>query len=322
MLKASIVVPVYKVEKYIDECIESIVKQTYNEWELIVVDDGSPDNSGAAADAWAARDSRIKVFHTENRGPSMARNYGIKQCTGDMIFFIDSDDYVSERYLEAIIKAEEESGADVVMCSSVSVFKDAEVHACHLPSESKYMNGSEYLRQFLSWLGAWAVVWNKGYRRELLSDVSFREGVICEDTYFTNDIAKRAGKIYYIPECLYFYRMKKSSMMHANFVKLGCGIAASVEYCMNENRNQAQIYPLALKLYLNTLLDYYADMPGDKRREWSRVIDRYTRELLARADISRKVKLKFTVAKHCKLLYSSYKRRKSNSGIKGYNYFE
>ena len=97
--KVSIIVPVYNVEKYFDKCIESIIRQTYKNIEIIIVDDGSKDNSGIIADEYAKTDSRIKVFHSENRGLSFARNCGVKYATGDFLCFVDSDEYISEEYI-------------------------------------------------------------------------------------------------------------------------------------------------------------------------------------------------------------------------------
>ncbi|MDE6807819.1 MAG: glycosyltransferase family 2 protein, partial [Prevotella sp.] len=101
MPKVSVIVPVYKAEKYLDRCVESILAQTYSEWELLLVDDGSPDKSGELCDIWSKKDSRIKVFHKENGGVSSARNLGIELAKGEWITFVDSDDWVDEKYLES-----------------------------------------------------------------------------------------------------------------------------------------------------------------------------------------------------------------------------
>ena len=98
----SIIVPVYKVEKYLDKCVESIVEQTYKNLEIILVDDGSPDNCSAMCDEWAQKDSRIKVIHKENGGLSSARNAGLDACTGEYIYFLDSDDYIADNCIETL----------------------------------------------------------------------------------------------------------------------------------------------------------------------------------------------------------------------------
>ena len=104
MPKISIIVPVYKVEKYIGECIESILNQTFTNFELILVDDGSPDKSGDICDNYARKDSRIKAFHKKNGGVSSARNYGIEHATGEWLCFVDSDDTIEKNYIESLVK--------------------------------------------------------------------------------------------------------------------------------------------------------------------------------------------------------------------------
>lgn len=109
----SIIVPVYKVEKYLDKCVESIVEQTYKNLEIILVDDGSPDNCPAMCDEWAKKDSRIKVIHKKNGGLSSARNAGLDGCTGDYIYFLDSDDYIADNCIEMLFNAIVSDGSDM-----------------------------------------------------------------------------------------------------------------------------------------------------------------------------------------------------------------
>ena len=113
----SIIVPVYKVEKYLDRCIESVLAQTYTDFELILVDDGSPDNCPAMCDAWAEKDSRIRVIHKPNGGLSSARNAGLDIMKGEYVTFIDSDDTVLPNYLERLLTALTVNSADVSVCS-------------------------------------------------------------------------------------------------------------------------------------------------------------------------------------------------------------
>ena len=115
----SIIIPVYKVEKYLPNCIESILRQTFKDFELILVDDGSPDNCGEICEEYAQKDSRIKVVHQPNGGLSAARNSGIDIAKGDYLTFIDSDDFVFPHYLEILVKLCQENDADMSVCSSV-----------------------------------------------------------------------------------------------------------------------------------------------------------------------------------------------------------
>ena len=111
----SVIIPVYKVERYLDACVASVVGQTYPDLEIILVDDGSPDNCPALCDAWAAKDTRIRVIHRSNGGLSAARNSGLDVCTGDYIAFVDSDDRLGPETLERALRAQQRSGADLVL---------------------------------------------------------------------------------------------------------------------------------------------------------------------------------------------------------------
>ena len=124
MTRISIIVPVYKAEKYLPRCVESLLSQTYRELEIILVDDGSPDNCPEICDGYAEKDSRVKVIHKENGGVSSARNAGLEAASGDYITFVDSDDYVDGQMYEKMLSVAEEYSCDVVMCDCVKEFSD------------------------------------------------------------------------------------------------------------------------------------------------------------------------------------------------------
>ena len=116
-MKVSIIVPIYNVERYLEACIESILSQTYENFELILVDDGSPDQCGIMCDKYAVQDSRIKVIHKENQGLGMARNTGLDYATGEFVCFVDSDDWIEPNAVECWIEAQKKYNADIVMCN-------------------------------------------------------------------------------------------------------------------------------------------------------------------------------------------------------------
>ena len=120
----SLVIPVYNVEKYLDKCMESVLAQTYDNYEVILVDDGSTDNSGKMCDEYAERDSRVTVYHQKNSGVSVARNVGIENAKGEFISFIDSDDWVDESYLEKLVNAQIKYNADLTICEYTNVYAD------------------------------------------------------------------------------------------------------------------------------------------------------------------------------------------------------
>ena len=207
----SIIVPIYKVEAYIKKCISSILNQTYGNFELLLIDDGSPDNCGLICDEFAKKDSRIKVFHKANGGLSDARNFGLKNATGTIISFIDGDDCIDKLFLELMLQAMNNTGCEVVECHSVKFGEIVEP----LP---KYKNGfSVYspkkwltetnLRNFIS-----CAVWNKLYRKELFKNVLFPVNRHYEDEATTYKVIYKAKKIIRLNSALYFYRQREGSI--------------------------------------------------------------------------------------------------------------
>ena len=186
MPKISVIVPVYKVEAYLQECVDSILAQTFEDFELILVDDGSPDNCGAICDAYAGKDSRVKVIHQENQGLSGARNTGIEASKGEFLTFVDSDDMVSPQYLEVLINLFCDN-TDVAVCGFKSFLDGTEypigrsareMVRVYSPKESliELYNGNTLIP-----VNACA----KLIRRSLLGDLRFPVGKLHEDQAFT-----------------------------------------------------------------------------------------------------------------------------------------
>lgn len=209
--KVSVVVPVYNVEKYLSKCLESICEQTYPFLEVIVVDDSSPDNSGAIADKFAENDNRVKVFHIKNRGAAGARNYGLDKCTGDYVFFVDSDDWIDKYTLEMMVNTLTENQVDVVQCQYIDEYKDSSVnHKCDFVSES--FSDEEFIKDMIPhWENI--LIWNKLYKAHLFHNVRFVEGHCIDDEFFTYRVIMNASKVIVMNDYLYHYRMRKSSAM-------------------------------------------------------------------------------------------------------------
>ena len=210
----SVIVPVYKVEPYLRECVDSILNQTFSDFELILVDDGSSDNCPKICDEYALKDSRIVVIHKENGGLSSARNAGIAIAKGKYLSFIDSDDYVESTFLERLVNAQIKYNADLVICS-------------HKVTNSK--NGitskiREYNQIVLDKYTFWhhkfnmeadnVVAWNKLYKKELFNNVRYPEGKIREDEFVIHRITDRCNRIVYLPSALYIYRQNSASIMN------------------------------------------------------------------------------------------------------------
>lgn len=217
----TVVVPIYNVEQYLDRCIESIVNQTYTNLEIILVDDGSPDNCPAICDAWVNRDKRIKVVHKSNAGLGMARNTGIENANGDYVFFFDSDDYVDKTIVEKCLQSAQKNGSDAVIYGRNEIFGDGRRISKYIKSSKNVFDKTEITNELLPAMYSYKMgfgvsAWGKMFsldviRRSSLRFVSERE-VISEDAYFALEFFSRANKVSIVNECLYFYCTRENSL--------------------------------------------------------------------------------------------------------------
>ena len=210
----SVIVPVYKVEKYLPQCIESIQKQTYKELEIILVDDGSPDRSPQICDLYAQGDSRIKVIHQDNKGLSGARNAGLEIATGEYIGFVDSDDYIKENMYEVLYRALNSEKADMAICSYEKVSEEGERLENISPIKNDVLGGYDILKKLTESKGWYYVtMWNRLYKKELFSQIRLPEGKNHEDEAVAHKIYLAAEKVVTIGEALYCYRNAENSIM-------------------------------------------------------------------------------------------------------------
>lgn len=238
----SVIVPIYKVENYLDKCVESIVNQTYKNLEIILVDDGSPDNCPQMCDTWAKKDSRIKVIHKPNGGLSDARNAGMKVATGEYVAFVDSDDFVDEHYSEYLLKAILVSGAKMAACD-LAIYYDGD------PIAQKVMFGTiniksseEAICDILHNRCVRAVAWNKMFHKELLADERFPVGKYHEDEFFSYRIIHKAEKLVYVDSKLYYYRQRQGSIMASFNSKHLDSLEAGLERLDLLNRYYPNLY--------------------------------------------------------------------------------
>ena len=203
-MKLSIIVPVYKVEEYLGECVDSLLSQTIDDYEIILVDDGSPDNSGKIADEYAAvNPDMIRVLHIDNGGQGRARNFALDIAKGDFVGFVDSDDWVTHDMYEKMYTRAAETGADVVVCDFMERFADG--RESMLPASLQD-----------NWLGSAGSSCNKIFRRSLVGALRFPVGLWYEDFYFSAVMLLRSKHTECIAEPLYIYRRGQESTMHNN----------------------------------------------------------------------------------------------------------
>lgn len=213
----SVIIPVYNVETYLEQCIRSVVGQTYQSLEIILVDDGSPDRCGAICDEWRKKDERIKVIHKSNGGLSDARNYGLDIAQGTYIVFIDSDDLVDLTMIERLYVASQKQEADIVECN-YSCFTDIlpEKETRETDSTTVYTS-EEALSLLLDESVFKYTVWNKLYQRGIFDTLRFEVGKLHEDIFFTYQAFGTSKRIIKIDDCLYYYRQRSGSIMGSDF---------------------------------------------------------------------------------------------------------
>lgn len=207
----SVIVPVYNVVKYLETCVNSLISQTYQALEIILINDGSTDGSGELCDALAQQDARIKVIHKKNGGAASAKNTGLRAATGTYLAFADSDDYLEFDAYEFMLNAMQKHNADIVRCGFQNVFVD-HTEDCIGHLAEKMLSAQEFLEEFTrDW--TCGLLWDKLYRRELFDGIYFEEGHRIDDEFFTYQGIMRAKLILQIPRIVYHYRKRKSSVM-------------------------------------------------------------------------------------------------------------
>lgn len=215
--KISIIVPIYKVEDYLDRCISSIVNQTYKNIEIILVDDGSPDQCPNICDEWTKKDNRIIVVHKANGGLSDARNTGLNIATGEYIGFVDSDDFISKDMYQVLYNVLIDTNSDIVQCEYIKFTDDSLINDNQPDCIINEYNVEEALFSLINENPLKQVVWNKLYKRRLFDDIRFEKNKLNEDEFFTYQIFAKANKISYINQALYYYFSRETSIMGKPF---------------------------------------------------------------------------------------------------------
>ncbi|MCQ9626454.1 glycosyltransferase [Cetobacterium somerae] len=209
--KISIIVPVYKVELYLRKCIDSILNQTFKDFELILVDDGSPDRCGEICDEYRKKDNRIKVLHKKNGGLSSARNAGLDIAKGDYIGFVDSDDWIESDMYEVLYNLCIENNSEIGVINYQIVYPDRQKNKKN--SDLKIFNKKEAMDEILKGRYFEEIVWSKLFKKEAIEKIRFKEHIKYEDTDFTYRVIHKCEKISYLGKSLYNYLIREGSTM-------------------------------------------------------------------------------------------------------------
>ena len=260
----SVIVPVYRVEKYLGECIDSILSQTYENFELILVDDGSPDNSGKICDEYAEKDKRIRVIHKENGGVSSARNLGLDNANGEYVTFIDSDDFVDKKYLEVLYSTLINFDTDVSVCrASKAINGEYTIYPESFPTKSVIEQGTAeffdfFARYFSLKCHMFGSAWRCLFKKSTIGETRFDKNIrISEDLLFVANVIFNSNRIGFINESLYFYRMDNASATSSykkSFFESQAQL--SHELCVLFAKIDKKGFDKILKRY-NALLCYY-----------------------------------------------------------------
>lgn len=214
MKKVSVIIPVYKVEEYISKCMESVLNQTHTNLEIILVDDGSPDNSGKMCDEFALRDQRVKVIHKENGGVSSARNVALDVVSGDYVAFIDSDDYIDEKHIENLVLLSEETETQMQICGHFVVDEQENKRIQNLNGVQEILCQKDAVGKLMSSQFYCGFLWNKLYSTKVIRDCNLRFDTsisIAEDLLFNLRYMSKIDKVIYNPTPTYYYLQRISS---------------------------------------------------------------------------------------------------------------
>lgn len=212
MAMISVIVPVYNAEKYLHSCIDSILRQSFKDFEIMLIDDGSKDGSSAICDEYAAKDSRIRVFHKPNGGVSSARNLGLDNARGEWVTFVDSDDWIAPTFLELLLESANKNHADICMCDFYFSFRDNDYrHDVYSWRHQGVQGLAEYIES------TWTIACASIQKRSLYEDNRFRFPLnirYCEDFHLIIRLCSKAKIVSKVNEPLYYYRQQEGSVMH------------------------------------------------------------------------------------------------------------
>ena len=324
--RVSIIIPVYNVAQYLEEALDSVIHQSYGNLEILIVDDGSEDGSGAICDEYAARDSRIRVFHQPNRGLSAARNVGLEAMTGQALMFLDSDDAFHPDIVQTLLDGMNREGADLAICrftnhSTTGRMKLEDIEG--RPAVPAALPGVYDRLQALRALADVRInisVWNKLYRRELWDATRFPEGRVFEDLETAFPVFDRAERVLMIGQCLYLHRLRGGSISfdiseghildwEASFERYISFISAHVPDIFS----QEQLYANR-QIWLNTMMDKYAAFSlkyGRRGRAVSRAMRQRIMDTASQWEIRRfglRTRIAHRLLCHCPRLFGVFIR--------------
>lgn len=249
----SIIVPIYNVEKYLSQCLESIINQTYKNIEILLINDGSTDNSYEICSQYAKQDNRINLINKENGGSASAKNYGLKIAKGDYIGFVDSDDFINLNMIEYMVQTIKSSETDIIQCDFISMYKDTRINDNTVLKENT-ISAEGFLKLFLKeWKSS--LFWNKLFKKEVIEGVYFNEGRCIDDEFFTYKCVINSKSIAISNKQIYNYRMRKSGVMKSEISQKQI-LRDRIDYLRERYSIISKIYKSLDNLYLEHMITY------------------------------------------------------------------
>lgn len=316
----SVVVPIYNVEKYIENCIKSIINQTYDNLEIILVDDGSKDNCGKICDEYATKDNRIKVMHKENGGLSDARNCGLEISNGKYVIFIDSDDWIEKNMIELLYSNIIKANADISICEFVEEDEQGKVVSQKIyDNETVVFDSEGAIKDLIIQKTLTNHAWNKLYSKKIFNNVRYPKGQLMEDISTTYKLFENSKKIIYQNTALYHYLQRSKSIL-GNITRRRID---DQDKAINERNEYLQNkYPQLIKeieidnlknvktLYYLAIIGNYKDMyNSNKYKEYYKVAKEYYKKNQENIDDKDKLSLKLFYTN--KELYKIYVKLKT-----------
>ncbi len=313
--KISVIVPVYKVEKYLNKCVDSIINQTYKNLEIILVDDGSPDNCGKICDEYSKKDNRIKVIHKENGGLSSARNAGLEIATGDYIGFVDSDDWIEKSMYSDMLNCAVKNNADVVRCGFFR--HENENIECVNGTQMEYILDKEYrLIELIDGGLLEGAAWNKLYKKYIFQDIRYDETIFRnEDSIATYYILKKAYNVVFIDKCEYNYLIRSGSILMSGLNLNSFDMIKISKIFIEDEKNNSNIKPYCLKRFVfislhlltqlireNKFIEKFNDIRSD--------IIKYKKEIYKCKIIKFRDKVKISLVIYIPFIYKFLAKRK------------
>lgn len=272
----SVIVPVYNVEAYLKRCVDSICGQTYDNLEILLIDDGSTDRSGVICDEISAREGRIRVWHTGNQGPSAARNLGIEQARGEYLLFVDSDDILSLDHIAFLYERLSAEQADLSICNYVTTeqdtFSETEEHDRYVWSGEQALKYLLYQKYFTTGPVC------KLYRRGLFTEVRFPEGTLYEDTMAIAQVVGKARNVVYSDAVKYGYFQRPSSTMRSSYNEETFQYVEITKQLMDYVRERyPELLPAAISRFVWANLFVWIKMPVSRESEKKKIVEKNIR---------------------------------------------